>query len=43
MLSILCHVWKVVPDLYEAIINMNRDNECGHEEEVKSRVDMCRG
>ena len=34
MLSILCHVWKVVPDLYEAIINMNRDNECGHEEEV---------
>ena len=34
MLSILCHVWKVVPDLYEAIISMNSgDSEC--QEEVR--------
>ena len=32
MLSITCHVWKIVPDLYEAIISMNSgDSECQEE------------
>ena len=25
LLSILCHIWKIVPDLYEAIINLSED------------------
>ena len=29
LLSILCHIWKIVPDLYEAIINLSGESE-GH-------------
>ena len=29
LMSILCHIWKIVPDLYEAItrISISNDNE----------------
>ena len=26
LLSILCHIWKIVPDLYEAIIHLSGDS-----------------
>ena len=25
-MSILCHIWKIVPDLYEAILNLNQQH-----------------
>ena len=31
LLSILCHIWKIVPDLYEAIIRMQREDESAEE------------
>ena len=27
LLSILCHIWKIVPDLYEAITGMQGDDD----------------
>ena len=42
MLSILCHVWKVVPDLYEAIISMNSgDSECQEEVRKERHLKIC--
>jgi hypothetical protein len=26
----LCHIWKIVPDLYEAIINLNQQHSSGN-------------
>lgn len=31
LLSILCHIWKIVPDMYEAIINMKKMSQAAGE------------
>ena len=54
LLSIMCHIWKIVPDLYEAITKMSAKNETelavaaencgieGHVQEVSGPILICR-
>ena len=38
LLSILCHIWKIVPDLYEAIIHLSEDTSGSDGNDAKVNI-----